>query len=95
VQLLAGPESCPTLRVDGRGNAIVTWTTAETQNAFVSWVALGTPDGRWTETRRLGGPADRVSAASAALRDGSGILTWLEMMGTVVTIHAQRLSFPG
>jgi len=82
------------LRVDGRGNAIVTWTTAETPNAYVSWVALGTPDGRWTESRRLGGPADRVSAASAALLDGSGILTWVEMMGTVVTIHAQRLHFP-
>lgn len=94
VQLLAGPDGCPTLRVDGRGNAIVTWTTAETQGAFVSWAALGTPDGRWTDSRRLGGPADRVSAASAALRDGTGILTWVEMIGTAVTIHAQRLRFP-
>lgn len=94
VQFLAGPDSCPALRVDGRGNAIVTWTTAETQDAFVSRVALGTPDGRWTESRRLGGPADRVSAASAALRDGTGILTWVEMIGTAVTIHTQRLRFP-
>jgi hypothetical protein len=94
VQSLAGPDNCPTLRVDGRGNAIVTWTTAETQDAFVSWAALGTPDGRWTESRRLGGPADRISAASAALRNGSGILTWVEMTGAAVTMHAQRLRFP-
>lgn len=92
--LQAWPGGCPKVRVDDRGNAIAVWTTAATEDAFVSWAAVGTPDGRWAEPLRVGGPADRVGAISAALRDGRGIFTWLEMTGTVVSIHVQRLRFP-
>lgn len=88
------PGSCPRLRMDDRGNAIAVWTTQDTEDAFVSWAAVGTPDGRWADPLRVGGPADRVGAISAALRDGRGILTWVEMTGTVVSIHVQRLRFP-
>jgi hypothetical protein len=90
----AWPGTCPRLRADAKGNAVVVWTTQATEDAFVSWVVVGTPDGRWSEARRVGGPADRVGAITAALRDGQGVLAWLEMTGTVVSLHVQRLRFP-